>query len=282
PWTLGQGNLQWKATMSFWRTDRKFASSLDAQANIEGETRATPGQVIPFDPETGGVLTTTGLEIKGQLGLLDWLDVSLTIPGLVMGFDTEPVDNVSTRVGLGDVRVGLTARLPASLFDDIPVMVGGRVVAKLPTGDFDPSVFSVPLTEGQLDVAGWLSLGVSLPAQSWAVAEVGYRGRFANPQNDRNPGEEWAFNAEVGTRLISSLAAKVAADGLIGTQGQIDRFGTSTLVPRRRAFSAWLGLFWTMTPTLTLDLAGRWLFAGEDFPTGVQVFAGLRGVVALF
>jgi hypothetical protein len=33
---------------------------------------------------------------------------------------------------------------------------------------------------------------------------------------------------------------------------------------------------------LAVEASGRWLFAGEDYPAGFQVFTGVRGTIQLF
>lgn len=278
PWTLGAGILEVKEGIGFWTTDRKFASSLDQQLTFSDRGPVEAGERIPFDPSTGGRMTVVGFETGVQLGILDWLDLGVAVPLLAINFDTEPVDTVDGRFGLGDIRASAQVLLPVPL--EVPVLAA-RLEVELPTGHFDPSVFAAPLTEGQLDLTTVLSAGASLPWQSWASANVGYRVRFENPDNGADPGDELLYHGEVGTHLIGGLSGKLALDGLLGRGGNIDRFGASTPLPRRRVFSGWLGLWWSFGD-LAVEASGRWLFAGEDFPAGVQVFTGVRGTIRLF
>ncbi len=278
PWTLGAGRLSLKEGLGFWSTNRKFASSLDRQLTFQDRGTVKRGDTIPFDPSTGGTLRAVSIETQAWLGVLDWLDVGVSVPLLALDFDTEPVDTVDGRFGLGDVTVSTQARLPL----EWPVVLAVRFDAKLPTGDFDPSSFSVPLTEGQLDLTPWVSAGVSLPWNAWAIAEVGYRFRFENSENSSRPGNETLVMVEVGKTFADLIGTKLAIEALIGEKGEIDAFGTSTNLPCRRLYSVTGATWWNVTDDLALDLGGRWLVAGEDYPTGVQIFTGIRWVTRIF
>ena len=275
PWTLGQGTLQLKADISLWQTVRRFASETDEQSGLF-DPPAESGDRVPFAPaQGGGQLSAYGLELQARLGLIDWIDLDVAVPLIALDLDTSFNDTLGQDIGIGDVRVSVWLRAPIEL----PVQIAVRLEGKLPTGDFDSTAYEVPLSEGQLDLTGWLSVGASLPAESWFSVDAGYRLRLENPDNNRNPGEELHLNVEFGTRLAKQVAVKAAADALLGETGEI---GEADIAPRRRAFSGWVGIAWNLTDAVAVDLSGRWFFAGEDFPTGFQFFAGLRGELALY
>lgn len=270
-WTLGAGRLSLKESAAFWQTDRKFASTLDTELVFPGRGPVSAGDTIPFDPVTGGRLRTLGFTTSATLGVLSWLDVGLNLPLLWTDFDTAPVDTVDSRFGLGDLILSAQAqalRRPR-------IALAGRIEWKLPTGRFDPSIYSAPLTEGQMDLAILSSVGVSLYPYGYANVEAGWRFRFENPENHRDPGDEFLFLVEGGLDLPRGLLLKLAFDGLVGTTGSISRFDVVTELPSRRLFSLWTTLLWRATEHLMLELSGRYLLAGEDFPTGIQVMAGV-------
>ena len=280
-WVIPHGHLWAKQSVSYWQTDRRFANRDDRQLNFPDRGPVAPGDRIPFDPTTGGEFRALSLISEAQLGLLDWLQIGVRVPLLWADFnETESVDTVDGSFGLGDLWLSSQVALPGSLFDRLKV--GARVDLKLPVGDFDPSIFSVPLTEGQVDVNVAALAGVSLYPYGYANIEAGWRFRFENPDNRREPGDEFRFALEVGADLPAGLLAKVVFDGVLGGQG-VDRFAQpATALPRRRLFTTWLGLIWSPEPGLAVEADVRILLAGEDFPTGVQGWLGVSYTFDLF
>ncbi|MEO1338845.1 MAG: hypothetical protein AAFV29_24595, partial [Myxococcota bacterium] len=124
--------------------------------------------------------------------------------------------------------------------------------------------------------------GVSLHPYGYANAEVGWRVRLQNSENQRDPGDEFRFALEAGAFLPADLMLKVLFDGVVGFEGE-DRFANpSTVLPRRRLYSMWFGLIWSPTDRLSVEGDLRWLIAGEDFPTGVQPWLGVSYRFDLF
>jgi hypothetical protein len=270
-WNLKAGRLWVKQGVSFWQTDRRFASTADTTLVFpSGECQrdsVSPGDRICFDPTTGGRLTTFSTTTEFRLGVLDWLQVEVILPLLWADFDeTLTEDSVASNWGIGDIRLRTQVGWLIDKF-----AAAGRLEVKLPTGDFDPLVFSAPLTEGQLDVALMSSFGMSLYPYGYVNLQLGYRFRFENGQNKRKPGDEFLFVAEGGLDLPWGLLAKLAFDGLVGSPGENSQFsGAPIALPRRRLYTVWAGLVWAATGQLLLEGDVRVLLAGEDFPTGVQ------------
>ncbi len=277
-WTLGAGRIYVKQGVTYWQTDRKFASTRDAQLVFPTHGPVSPGDRIPFDPVTGGALRAVGLTTDVRLGLLDRLDLGASIPFIWTNFNTFPVDTVDARFGLGD----LVLSTQTAILTRQTGVVAGKLEWKLPTGGFDPSVFRAPITEGQMDLALAGSAGLSLYPRGYANVELGWRFRFENPSNGRKPGDELFFILEAGAELPRDLMLKVAFDGLLGRPGVISRFGAQTEVPRRRLFSAWGGLLYRATKVITLEIDARYLIAGQDFPTGIQWLASVSVTRDLF
>lgn len=267
-WTLGGGNLSLKQSVSMWVASSKFASELDTELDFAGRGEVSRGDRIPFDPQTGGSLRVFSFTSQAWLGVLDGLDVGLTVPVLFNDFDTDGVDTVDSRAGLGDVRLGIKGGLRFG-----PWAIALSSTVKLPTGNFDPSVFSAPLTEGQLDLAFAADAGLSLGTLGYANAQLGYRLRFRNGDNQRRPGDELFFALEGGIRLPWRLMAKLELDGLLGRHGDdVSVPGRSLELPLRRLITIWAGMLWSATRALIVEVDVRVLLAGEDYPTGVQIF----------
>lgn len=267
-WTLGGGHLWLEQSVSLWTASSKFASELDTQLDFADRGRVSRGDRIPFDPQTGGRLRVFAFTSQAWLGVLDGLDLGVTLPVLFNDFDTDGVDTVNSRAGLGDLRVSIKGGLR---FGRWALALSSAV--KLPTGDFDPSVFSAPLTEGQLDVAFAADAGLSLGAFGYANAQLGYRLRFENGDNQRRPGDELFLSLEGGMHLPWGLMPKLKLDGLLGRHGEDASVpGRSFELPLRRLLSIWAGILWSATRALTVEVDVRVLLAGEDYPTGVQIF----------
>lgn len=279
-WTLKGGELWLKQSVGFWHAPDRFASTIDSASPFSTLGSIDPGDRIPFDPTTGGRFQSVSTTFQAQLGLVDWWQIGFTFPLIWADFDeTETADTVRANFGLGDVRLSTQARLPLRMG---PFAVSGRLEIKLPTGDFVKDSTIVPLTEGQLDVETWLSGGVSLYPYGYANVELGYRFRAEDQQN-RNRGDEFLFVVESGIDLPWDLMLKLAFDGLVGGEGSATIGGAPVQgPPRRRLFTVWTGLLWRVLPRLLLELQGRYLIAGEDFPTGFQIYSGVSYTFTLW
>jgi hypothetical protein len=120
---------------------------------------------------TAGWFQLFGFTTELKLGVHDRLDLGVAVPFLRIDFNTTPVDTVDSRSGLGDVVLSAQALLVRTA----RLALSARLEAKLPTGTFDPSVFTAPITEGQLDITPLLSMGASLYPYGYANLEVGVR-----------------------------------------------------------------------------------------------------------
>ena len=285
PWVVPHGDLWTKQSISYWQTDRRFASGIDTDLSFSERGPVQAGDRIPFDPTTGGEFKALSLVTEAQLGLFDVLQLGVRLPFLWADFsETQSPDSVDSSFGLGDLWLSMQAALRPEAAAWLPdrVTVAARLDLKLPVGDFDPSIFSVPLTEGQVDLHTAALVGVSLHPYGYAAVEAGWRFRFENPDNRRDPGDEFRFAAEAGLSLPGGLLAKVVFDGVMGRQGA-DRFANvTTLLPRRRLFTSWFGLIWSPTSRFSVEADIRVLWAGEDFPTGVQTWLGASYQFAVF
>ena len=280
-WVVPHGHLWTKQSVSYWMTDRRFASTDDRDLDFSDRGPVEPGDRVPFDPTTGGEFVALSLFTEAQLGLFGWLQIGARLPVLWADFsETESPDTVDSSFGVGDLWLSGQAALPYVLLDRI--QLAARIDTKLPIGDFDPSIFSVPLTEGQIDVNVAALVGVALHPYGYLHFEAGWRFRLENAENQRDPGDEFRFAAEAGAHLPANLLLKFVFDGVVGQSGT-DRFANpATTLPRRRLFTTWFGLLWSPAPRLTIEADLRVLVAGEDFPTGVQPWLGVAYQFDLF
>ena len=271
-WVVPHGHVWTKQSFSYWRTTERFASTDDRLLNFPDRGPVQAGDAIPFDPTTGGRFEALSYTLEAQFGVFDGVQVGARLPLLFADFDeTNSADTVDSSFGVGDLWLTAQGALPT--WDRY--RFAGRVDVKLPVGEFDPSIFAAPLTEGQIDVNLAGLMGVSLHPYGYANLEAGWRIRLENASNRRDPGDEFRFAAELGAFLPWRLLAKVVVDGVVGFEGE-DRFARpTTTLPRRRLYSAWLGLLWTPVEDWTLEADIRFLLAGEDFPTGRQYWVGV-------
>ncbi len=268
-WTLGQGELNIKLAVTYWSASQKFASDQDS-FTLPGASAVQPGDRVPFDPATGGDLQAVATLLQARLGLLRWLDLGVTVPLVWTDFDTAPVDSVDGRFGLGDLLLELQAGGAVG-----PAAFAATLLVKAPTGGFDPSVFSAPITEGQWDVQPGLSAGLSLHPYGYANIALGWRFRTRNGDNGRAPGDELHLRLEGGIDLPAGLMLKGAFDALVGFAGDADSFGVSTPLPRRRLHALAAGVLWRSPVGLTAEVEARFPVAGEDYPTGAQLSVGI-------
>ena len=214
-WVLPHGELWLKTSASYWQTDRRFASQDDRQLNFGDRGPVEAGDRIPFDPTTGGEFRALSLFADAQLGLFDALQVGARLPILWADFnETRSADTIEASFGVGDLWLSLQGAPTHPVFER--VHLAARVDLKLPVGDFDPSVFSAPLTEGQVDVNVAALVGVSLHPFGYANIEAGWRFRLENGENQQTPGDELRFSLEVGANLPADLMVKAVFDGVVG------------------------------------------------------------------
>ena len=79
------------------------------------------------------------------------------------------------------------------------LLFSGRFTAKVPVVDFPIDAEVIPVGEGQWDYEAWLEAGASFwPIPAYGVLWRGHRWRATNNEATRDPGDEYAFLAELG------------------------------------------------------------------------------------
>jgi hypothetical protein len=77
---------------------------------------------------------------------------------------------------------------------------------KMPTGEFKNEDGLIPVGEGQWDFDLIAQLGRSFwPLPLYGNVDLGYRVRTKNDEIDRDPGDEWFLNAELGYNITRRL-----------------------------------------------------------------------------
>ena len=112
-----------------------------------------------------------------------------------------------TDTGLSDIRALAKFRLLAK-----PLVLALKAGVKVPTGEFKNEDGLIPVGEGQWDFDFVGQVGRSFwPLPLYGNIDLGYRVRTRNEQIDRDPGDEWFLNAEVGYQLVRQfmLAGKM-------------------------------------------------------------------------
>ncbi len=163
-WTLPAGTMRLEASAFFWRTDERFADRPGPPTDPYA-----PGDRVLFD--FGGVSETRGVFFEGEIGVLEEIDLGLSLPWVESEFRSSA--DALTSSGVGDLRFwlrggGKLARFPLS----------APLRFKAPIGGFETSAQTLPLGDGQWDVDGSVATGAS-GGPIYAQLSVGHRWRLA-------------------------------------------------------------------------------------------------------
>ena len=131
----------------------------------------------------------------------DRLDLGLQVPYFDQSFANTVFAEPRTDTGLSDIRALAKLRLLAK-----PLVLAFKAGVKVPTGEFKNEDGLIPVGEGQWDFDFVGQVGRSFwPLPLYGNIDLGYRVRTRNEQIDRDPGDEWFLNAELGYQLVRQL-----------------------------------------------------------------------------
>ncbi len=270
-WTLPKGKLWTKVTYFQQSTDEWYAAS---RQFIAGKI-INPSTRTRYNFE--GQYESKAFFAEAFYGVTDRFDVGVQLPYFDQVFSDEtridPVSGARTPVsdaGLSDMRLFAKFRLIEKPF--LFTLNGG---IKMPTGEFKNEDGLIPVGEGQWDFDLIAQLGRSFwPLSLYGNVDVGYRVRTKNDEIDRDPGDEWFLNAELGYNITRRLllAGKYEAlrsdpsveFGSIVNRSQIKRI--SYLVPM---------LLYDIDGNTALEAGVRISINGRNFPAGRQFVFGL-------
>lgn len=98
--------------------------------------------------------------------------------------------------------------------------------------------------------------------------------RLKNDEVDRDPGDEWFFNAEVGVNLGSRLLLMTKLEGLrSGPSTDFGRIENRSQIKRITYLSP--ALMIGLWDEIAVELGMRYSLNGRNFPAGHQVVVGL-------
>lgn len=256
-WTLQQGQFWGKLTYFQQRTQEWYV----------GKGRfGAPGTRACYDFD--GQYESRAVFFEGQYGVSDRLDLGLQIPYFDQSFANAAFAEPRTDSGLSDIRASAKFRLLAR-----PVVVAFKASVKMPTGAFKNEDGLIPVGEGQWDFDFVGQVGRSFwPLPLYGNIDIGYRVRTRNAQIDRDPGDEWFLNAEIGYQLVRRLMLQGKCEVLRSRPAVV--FGGIEAEIKRITYLA-PALLYAVGPRTTVEAAVRFSLNGRNFPAGRQFVLGL-------
>jgi len=270
-WTLPQGTLWSKVTFFRQVADEWYIANSEF---IGGELHK-PGDRRPY--RFDGKYDSKAVFLEAFYGVTDRLDVGIQLPYFDQRFVDSTRDKPPTDAGFSDIRFFSKFRLLQQ-----PVLFTLKSGVKLATGEFLNEDGLIPVGEGQRDYELSGQVGRSFwPLPAYANLDLGYRIRTKNKEIDRDPGDEWFLNAEIGYSLSRKLMAAIKVEalrgdpavefGIIENRSQIKRI--TYVVPT---------LIYRATDRAALEVGVRYSLNGRNFPAGHQLVPCLRKAFVLF
>lgn len=279
----GAGKLWLQAAMSYSQSDQRFAGPY-RQGDLDYDGGRDVGDRIPISvDEDGGSFRLLSGSLTLQAGLTPRLTVGAYFPfwqSSLLALESIEV----LRTGAGDLWTHAAYLLTPFAWR---VKVAAVAELKIPLSRADFRVLSVPLSEGQTDVAAG-AIG------TWEVGRAqlsaGLRYRYRAPVSttvgavalDVKPGDELEAHAEFGIAALPSLWLSA---GWRSTWARVARQRALALewepTERRRLHAVEAGVYWTFlrSPALSSQLAlstfARVPVAGADMLSGPLVMVGL-------
>ncbi len=263
-WTLPKGQL-WGKVSYFNQSAEEWYI---ANAEVVDGVRFQPGDRRPY--RFDGKYDLHALFVEVFFGVTDYFDVGVQVPFLDQEFVDVTQNDPLSDAGFSDLRLFAKYNLLQK-----PAVVTAKAGVKLATGEFLNEDGLIPLGEGQRDYELVAEFGRSLwPLPIYANLDLGYRIRTRNDEIERDPGDEWFFNGEVGYNLTPELLFVAKLEGLrsdpsvefgiLKNRSQIKRI--TYLAPT---------VVWQISPKVTGELAVRFTLNGRNFPAGHQLVVGV-------
>ena len=255
-WTLQSGQ--------FWSKLSYFQQQ--TQEWYVGKGRGTPGTRAPYD--FAGQYESRAVFFEGLYGVTDRLDLGLQVPYFDQSFANAAFAEPRTDTGLSDIRALAKLRLLAK-----PLVLAFKVGVKMPTGEFKNEDGLIPVGEGQWDFDFVGQVGRSFwPLPLYGNIDLGYRIRTRNEQIDRDPGDEWFLNAEMGYQLVRPLMLLGKCEVLRSKPAVV--FGGIEAEIKRITYLT-PALLYAVGQRTTVEAAVRFSLNGRNFPAGRQFVLGV-------
>ena len=247
------------------------ASSRISNSTLRSGTSAKAALAHPA-PALATILTgntnRTPSFSKGLYGVTDRLDLGLQVPYFDQSFANAAFAAPRTDTGLSDIRALAKFRLLAQ-----PLVLAFKTGVKVPTGEFKNEDGLIPVGEGQWDFDFVGQVGRSFwPLPLYGNIDLGYRVRTRNEQIDRDPGDEWFLNAELGYQLVRQLMLLGKCEVLHSSPAIV--FGGIEAEIKRITYLT-PALLYTVGQRTTVEAAVRFSLNGRNFPAGRQLVLGL-------
>lgn len=256
-WTLPRGQFWGKLTYFQQRTQEWYV----------GKGRfGAPGTRARYDLD--GQYESRAIFFEGLYGVTDRLDLGLQIPYFDQSFANAAFAKPRTATGLSDLRALVKFRLLAK-----PLVLALKAGVKMPTGAFKNEDGLIPVGEGQWDFDLVGQVGRSFwPRPLYGNLDLGYRVRTRNERIDRDPGDEWFLNAELGYQLARPLMLLGKCEVLRSRPAVV--FGGIEAEIKRIAYLT-PALLYAVGQRTVIEVAMRFSLHGRNFPAGRQLVLGL-------
>ena len=256
-WTLQRGQFWGKLTYFQQRTQEWYV----------GKGRfGAPGTRARYDFD--GRYESRAVFVEGLYGVTDRLDLGLQVPYFDQSFANAAFAAPRTDTGLSDIRALAKLRLLAK-----PLVLALKAGVKIPTGGFKNEDGLIPVGEGQWDFDVVGQMGRSFwPLPLYGNLDLGYRVRTRNEQIDRDPGDEWFLNAEMGYQLVRQLMLLGKCEVLRSNPAVV--FGGIEAEIKRITYLT-PALLYAVGRRTTVEAAMRFSLNGRNFPAGRQLVLGL-------
>ena len=256
-WTLPRGQLWGKLTYFQQHTEEWYV----------GKGRfGAPGTRARYDFD--GQYESRAVFFEGLYGVTDRLDLGLQVPYFDQSFANIAFAEPRTDTGLSDIRALAKLRLLSK-----PLVLALKTGVKVPTGEFKNEDGLIPVGEGQWDFDFVGQVGRSFwPLPLYGNIDLGYRVRTRNEQIDRDPGDEWFLNAEVGYQLVRQLMLVGKCEVLRSHPAIV--FGSIEAEIKRITYLT-PALLYTIGQRTMIEAAVRFSLNGRNFPAGRQFVLGV-------
>lgn len=263
-WTLPKGKLWAKATYFQQSTNEWYVASPQF---IDGQVVST-GQRTRYN--FGGQYQSKALFVEGFYGLSDRFDIGVQIPYFDQSFADQTRSQPVAAAGLSDMRIVAKLRLI-----DKPFLVALKAGIKMPTGEFKNEDGLIPVGEGQWDYDLVTQFGRSFwPLPLYANVDIGFRLRTKNDEIDRDPGDEWFLNAELGYNITRKLILMGKYE-MLRSDPSIEFGSISNKSQIKRITFLMPVLLYAIDERTAVETALRISLNGRNYPAGQQFILGL-------
>ena len=263
-WTLPQGKFWGKVTFFQQSSDEWYIASAEF---ADGKFH-DPGTRRPY--RFNGAYKSKAVFIEGFYGVTNRFDLGIQIPYFDQEFSDDTRDNPPSDAGFSDIRVFAKGRVFQK-----PVIFTLKTGVKMTTGEFRNEEGLIPVGEGQWDFEFIGQVGRSFwPWPLYGNVDIGYRVRMKNDELERDPGDEWLFNAELGYHITKQLLLMGKLEGLRGDPS-IDFDIIENKSQIKRIIYLAPALVYSFHDNVGLELGVRYTLGGQNFPAGYQMTLGL-------